>query len=110
MTHEDRTVEELQEELRKRGRPVSGTKDELVARLKEVEGEKRHTTHEHRPARRMLLDDKGTYGPTVAGHPFPTGADRTAGDTPPKPVSPGAARGTKYEKNFDYPGPEEVDG
>lgn len=36
MVSTERTKDELQEELRRRGLPVSGTKDELVARLAET--------------------------------------------------------------------------
>lgn len=35
MSYDDRTKEELQEELRRRDLPVSGTKDELIDRLEE---------------------------------------------------------------------------
>lgn len=35
----DRTVDELRDELRARDLPVSGTKDELIARLEDAEGD-----------------------------------------------------------------------
>lgn len=50
MSDDDRTKDELQDELRRRDLPVSGTKDELVQRLADAEDSGSDRSRDDRPA------------------------------------------------------------
>lgn len=73
MVSTERTKDELQEELRRRGLPVSGTKDELVTRLAETDAS---------PDGARARDDGTSRGGSSAGleAPSPGAREPSAGE------------------------------